>query len=126
MRFMAGRNGMDSFNKFIFWICLGLMVANLLAGNTVLYVLSWAALVYYLFRSMSRNVYKRQEENRKYFQIKQAIVKWFKLQRNKLRDRKTHVYRKCPGCKTVLRLPRHKGSHKVRCPRCSAEFEIKV
>ena len=48
------------------------------------------------------------------------------LQKSKHRDRKTHVFRKCPACKSVLRLPRQKGKHTVRCPRCQHRFDVKI
>ncbi|MBR5515382.1 MAG: hypothetical protein IKU52_04190 [Clostridia bacterium] len=50
---------------------------------------------------------------------------FLKLSKNKFRDRKTHVYRQCPCCKANLRLPKAKGIHTVKCPRCFARFEVK-
>ncbi len=52
--------------------------------------------------------------------------KFFILQKNKLRDRKTHVYRECPRCHAVLRLPKKAGSHRAKCPRCTESFEVLV
>lgn len=48
------------------------------------------------------------------------------LQKNKLRDRRTHVYRECPFCHAVLRLPKRPGAHSVKCPRCSEHFDVTV
>ena len=41
------------------------------------------------------------------------------------KDRKTHVFKKCPQCKAMIRLPKRKGSHEVICPKCGREFKIK-
>ena len=47
-----------------------------------------------------------------------GIKGFFVLRKNKFRDRKTHVYRKCPHCKAQIRLPKVKGEHKCACPKC--------
>ena len=39
---------------------------------------------------------------------------------------KCHVYRKCPNCKAVLRLPNKVGKHTTVCPRCNKEFKVRV
>ena len=39
---------------------------------------------------------------------------------------KVHVYKKCPACGAVLRLPRRIGVHKTVCPKCGKEFTVKV
>ena len=39
---------------------------------------------------------------------------------------KCHVYKKCPSCKAVLRLPKRPGVHKTVCPRCGREFTVRV
>ena len=46
--------------------------------------------------------------------------------RDKWTFRKTHVFKKCPGCKAVLRLPRKKGKHTVNCPHCHKNFTVHV
>lgn len=48
------------------------------------------------------------------------------LQESKRRDRKTHVYVKCPSCQNNLRLPKEKGKHIVVCPCCKNRFKIKI
>ena len=44
----------------------------------------------------------------------------------RIRDRKTHVFRRCPVCKKLLRLPRTEGEHGVNCPSCRAHFSLKT
>ncbi len=81
-------------------------------------IISMALIIWALFRMLSRNIAKRRRENERF-------CGFFKLRRNKIRDRKTHIYRKCPSCKAVLRLPRAKGKHTVICPCCKNRFEVK-
>ena len=78
------------------------------------------------FRVLSRKIEARRRENAVYMKIIGKFKGFFKLTGNKWRDRKTHVYRKCPKCKSVLRLPKKKGEHTVACPKCRERFDIKI
>lgn len=83
---------------------------------TALVSLSLAFFIFY--RMFSKNIAKRRMENQKF-------CSFFSLCRNKIKDRKTHVYHKCPKCRAVLRLPRAKGKHFVVCPRCKHRFSVR-
>ena len=125
-RFMYGRYGYDTLSKVLLWVYAALlliyMILSLFVDNPIFSVLYYIAIFsivcYTLYRVMSRNIAKRRAENERF-------CNFFKLRRNKFRDRKTHIYRKCPDCKAVLRLPKSKGKHSVVCPRCKKRFEVK-
>ncbi|MBQ7383948.1 MAG: hypothetical protein IJV72_04065 [Clostridia bacterium] len=125
-RFMYGRYGYDTLGKVLLWtyaaLLLVYMVLQFIIEEPLFYVLYpiaiFALVCYTFYRAMSRNIAKRRAENEKF-------CGFFKLRRNKFRDRKTHVYRKCPDCRAVLRLPKSKGKHTVVCPRCKKRFEVK-
>ncbi len=129
-RFTYGRYGSDDLQKFILIVYFAIMVISLFIRNVwvslcfsiVLYVL----LAILLFRMLSKNIYKRQFENQKYLKIKGKVVEYFKYVSNKWKYRKTHVYRKCPSCKIKLRLPKRKGRHNVKCPKCLKYFDVKI
>lgn len=125
-RFMYGRYGGDTLGKVIIWTYA---VWVILFSIVLLFVDSpWLSLFYWFssvalmfwafFRMFSRNIVARRRENERF-------CGFFKLRKNKIRDRKTHVYRKCPSCKANLRLPKSKGKHFVVCPRCKHRFETK-
>ena len=132
--FMIGRNGADALGNALMVLYLVLFVANLVTAYFIrnpyvsyaFYALECALIGYSVFRMFSRNLPARRRENGWYLRRIGAVKGFFKLQRNKRRDRKTHVYRKCKECKSVLRLPRQKGKHTVRCPRCQHRFEVKI
>lgn len=127
---MYGRYGTDKLNNYLLWVYAGLVLVQMVltlfmdkhtAVKVVYYViltLSLAIFFTVFFRMFSRNVYKRRRENEK-------VLGFFKLMKNKRRDRKTHVYRKCPKCRAVLRLPKAKGKHPVVCPRCRERFTVR-
>ncbi len=125
-RFMSGRYGQDELGKMLIWLWLGLLILNLFLELWIISVVELCVAVWSIFRVMSRNIYKRQAENRFYLKIKLKISAPFKMMKNRWRDRKTHVYKKCPKCKSNLRLPRERGEHTVRCPRCSERFDIRI
>lgn len=124
VKFMAGRYGVDQLSNFIFAVVMIIIVINIFVNSIILsvvYMLLWG---WSIFRMMSRNIYKRQKENAVFLKLWNPVKGYFKLMKNKWRDRKTHVYKKCPKCKSVLRLPKKKGTHTVKCPKCSERFEV--
>ncbi|MBE6537909.1 MAG: hypothetical protein E7671_00400 [Ruminococcaceae bacterium] len=126
VRFMYGRYGADELYRFLTIAFYVVFFVNLVVRSYVLSALTIAILVWSVFRMFSKNIYARRLENQKYLKIKNSVASFFKLGKDRFRDRKTHVYRKCPKCRAVLRLPKRKGKHTVRCPRCSDSFEVKV
>jgi hypothetical protein len=121
--FMYGRYGNDALTTFLLILGLILMVISWIPRLGWVYFLAAAVLIWSLTRSFSRKFDKRRRELDRYLKIKKPIVNFFKLSRNKWRDRKTHVYFKCKKCKAVLRVPRGKGSIVVICTRCKDRIE---
>ena len=125
-RFMYGRYGTDTLTKVTTWFYLVFVICFTILFlfidsvwlSLFYYLISTAIIVWMFFRMFSRNVAARRRENERF-------CGFFKLRRNKFRDRKTHVYRKCRACGAVLRLPKSKGKHYVVCPRCKKRFEVK-
>lgn len=132
-RFMYGRYGIDQLYKALLWAYLAIMMLGLILGRTVntkiytvISIISFALIVYAFFRVFSKNIEKRRQENAKWLSLTAKIKKHFRLRKDRWKFRKTHIFRKCPKCKAVLRLKRIKGSHNVSCPHCKNSFTIKV
>ncbi len=116
--FMVGRYGTDRLNMLI--LSVGL-VASLLSViiqfapvNMALFLLSYGMMFWAIFRTLSRNTYKRYQENRKFLQIM-----------GRMKD-KDHRYFDCPKCRQVVRVPRGKGKISITCPRCREKFVKKT
>lgn len=116
--FMAGRYGTDRLNMAILGAGL---VASLLSVvsrsavlNMILFVLSYGLMIWAICRSLSRNTYKRYQENRKFLQVF-----------DRLKDRQ-HRYFDCPKCHQMVRVPRGKGKIAITCPRCREKFVKKT
>ena len=135
-RFLYGRYGADELYNALFLIeiillfmggilsILGHNRPTLSAISVILYISALGLLVWAMFRFFSRNIEKRRRENLVWLRIKSKFSK--KKKPSLPLDTPTHVFRACPKCRAVLRLPRQTGKHTARCPRCGASFGVKV
>jgi len=113
-RFMTGRYGTDKLNMVILGAgliaCLISMFVHFAPVNLLLTLISYVLMGWAIFRSLSRNTYKRYQENRKYLMFLQ-----------KIKDRE-HRYYDCPRCRQPVRVPRGKGKIAITCPKCREKF----
>ena len=116
--FMTGRYGTDRLNMVILGVGLA---ASLLSVwfpsaplNMIFFLLSYGMMFWAIFRSLSRNTYKRYQENRKFLQFFNRL----KVRQNRYFD--------CPKCRLVVRVPRGKGKTAITCPRCKEKFVKKT
>ena len=132
-KFMYGRYGTDSLYRALLWIFLAITLLAAILGRTVnsicytvLSVIGWVVIIYAFYRFFSKNIEKRRAENAKWLKMTGGIRKKFKLLGNRIKFRKTHVFRTCPRCKAVLRMKKEKGKHEVTCPHCGTKFKFSV
>ena len=125
INFFRQRYGIDELYKFLLTMFIIIWVLNIFIRSTILYWLNLLICFFIIYRMFSKNVYKRQKENIKFLRIKDKLKGKVKLSRRKWKDRKTHIYRKCPNCKAEIRLPKKKGKHVCICPNCKKDFNVK-
>ena len=118
IRFMQGRYGTDKLNT---WILIAGVVACLISlfipvaqVKLALMLVSYGLMAWAIFRSFSRNTYKRYRENRR-----------FLLLLDRFKDRE-HRYFDCPKCRQSVRVPRGKGKIAITCPKCREKFVRKT
>lgn len=118
-KFMVGRNGRDELQTVVLWCSFILyLVTNLLSPFIwipALAVVSWVGVFYSIFRFLSKDVYKRREENQKFLQE----IEFIKL---RISVRKTHKIYRCKGCNRKIRVPRGKGKIEITCPLCGRKM----
>ena len=116
--FMAGRYGNDHLNMALLGVgvvfSLLSMFIRVAGANMFLTMISYVFLGLVIFRSLSKNTYKRYQENRKYRQILDRV-----------KDRE-HRYFECPKCRQPVRVPRGKGKIAITCPKCREKFVKKT
>lgn len=119
--FMQNRNGSDELGRFLSFAALFFCCLSLIQPLRFFIYPAFALLVWSIFRTFSKNVYKRQLERDKYLEIKNKVFGFFRGLKNRWRDRKTHRYVKCPFCKTTIRIkiPPKGATISIKCPKCS-------
>lgn len=125
MRFLSGRYGIDTLFYVLFTLSAVLAFVNIFLRLAVLQIIIYLIMVYALFRVMSRNTLARSRENRAVLGIVNNIKSKIELRRQRKADY-THIYKRCPYCRAVLRLPRKKGKHTTVCPKCNKSFSVRV
>ena len=127
-QFLVGRNGVDLLNKILLAVAVLLWLASRFASDR------WASLLFYLFllaagiaifRTLSRNVVKRQEENRKFTGWYNSFRGGSETFNNKKEQWIEYKVFKCPSCGQKMRVPRGEGKICVTCRQCGAVFEKK-
>jgi hypothetical protein len=125
-QFMYGRYGTDQLYIALIGAYFVLIVANAFISSNIISMFMSAILIWTIFRTLSRNVYKRRMENEKFMKIWKPARAKGSLMIRRVKEIKTHRFRKCPHCKKVLRLRRMTGKHTVECPCCNKDFELQI
>lgn len=135
-RFMYGRYGVDSLYNALFACELILLFVGTILSilgkvepilsviSIILYCVAFGIMIFAMYRFFSRNITKRRQENQAWLHFKAKFR--HKGKTHLPPDTSDHIFRSCPHCKATLRLPRKKGKHEVKCPRCEKRFGVKV
>lgn len=76
--FMIGRNGFDSFCRFLTFSSAILVLLSMFTQSGVLYLIALFLLGYSYFRMMSKNLGNRTLENQRYLRIADRVRQFFK------------------------------------------------
>ncbi len=130
-RFFSGRYGSyggDEFSRFlsiVSWVPIILGFVVLLIGldfGWIFYIIALLLMGYSLFRLLSKNINKRRGENVVFLRKKNAVKGFFSGIRQRIEQRKTHRFYKCPQCHVTTRVPKGKGKIRITCPKCHMTF----
>ena len=97
----------------LFFIQLSLSLVDKSAGYLLILVYA---------RMLSRNLYKRSEENNRYMRMRMSVGGKFEMIKVRWTQRKDYKFFTCPACRTTLRVPRHKGKINIVCKKCGNSF----
>lgn len=126
-RFMYGRYGNDELNILLLVLAVLVSMVNAILSmfltespvflRLISPLLSLLMLIFLgvnVFRCFSRNIYRRQRENRR---LRNFLIR--------LKDR-NHRYFRCPSCRQRVRVPKGRGRISIRCPKCGNKFTKKT
>lgn len=125
IQFLSGRYGIDETFFLIIGVSASLAIVNIFVRSIILQLIVYLLSFLAILRSFSRNFEARQKENAGVRRIYNTIRRNTELQRKRRMDY-SHIYKKCPRCKAILRLPRRKGKHTTVCPKCNNKFKVRV
>lgn len=124
-QFMAGRYGIDKLFYVLLAFAIVLAAVNCFVHSVIIQLAVYGTEVYAIFRVLSRNFEARSKENRVILGFIDNLKR--KSEQKKAQKADTmHIYKKCPKCRSTLRLPRRSGKHTVICPKCNCEFKVNV
>jgi len=126
--FFQGRNGADPLGIFLLAISFALNIASRWIFPQVLSLVAYVLMGLCLFRMISRNIEKRQQENAWFMHLTRRFhggTAQGPPTRAK-KDRANYRYLKCPGCRLGIRVPRGRGNIRIICPSCGYVFDKRV
>ena len=115
-RFMIGRYGVDLLGKHLGIVAFLVMLIASIFDVFALRVIGFLLMTWCICRIISKKHVLRINENRKYTELLSKVTAYIK------RDRKYYRYLKCPKCRKVTKVPKHKGKIAITCPHCRYEF----
>ena len=124
----SGRYGMDELSKVLFWCGLflvGVSFVPLGFLSRLFNILGLISLIFSFTRAFSRQYARREAENKLFLAYRAKLVHEFDARKERFRQRKDFVFFKCPGCGTVIRVPRGKGKIHIAC-RCGYQLYRKT
>lgn len=115
--YLRGSYGFDRFSKYL------VITGFILSAFRYITILGYALSVYGVWRSFSKNRYKRQRELLAFesylFGIKEKLYRY----KSSILEFRQYKIFKCPNCSQKLRVPRKKGKLVIACKKCGAEFK---
>ena len=105
-QFMIGRYGTDGLNQFLSIASIVMLLISLITRVSLFTYVGMVLLILCYYRSLSRNISKRTEENYKFYTIKDRITGKTNGLKDQWANRKLYHYYRCPQCRQKLRVSR--------------------
>ena len=117
-RFFNERNGADALSCFLIGVAFFLLILFLIARWNYLTLIALIPVGFAIYRILSKNLDRREKENEAFVRFFRSLSGRCRLTRDRVRDRKTHVYFRCGCCEKWIRVERGQGEVEVTCPGC--------
>ena len=121
-QFMFGRYGMDQLGVGMAISYFVLSVSYNIFRFPPLMALAYVIFLLWVYRILSKNIGKRQQENIKFLSVWNPIKYRLESIGKKQTGSKNYRIYRCPSCKQMIRVPKGKGRISITCPKCRTEF----
>lgn len=122
--FFADRHGADTLSVALVVFSGILLTVILLLGGGLLALLALSPALWAAFRILSKNGAARRKENDAFRRFFPALLSELRILGYRFRDRKSHVYFRCPCCRLTLRTERGVGERTLACPKCKTVLRL--
>jgi len=119
---MTGRYGTDQLTVALIILGMVLTFTGDVFRLDLLTLISYAAFLMSIYRTLSKNIIARRKENAKFLHYWNPAKDWLSTKYSILKSNKSYKYFKCPNCKQELRVPRGRGKIAVTCQKCHTKF----
>lgn len=109
--------GFDKLSKYL------IIIGVILTTGRYTAIFGYAIVIYSLWRSISKNKYKRYQELVVFENYLSILKQWFYRTKASIIDNRNFKVFKCPNCSQKLRVPRKKGKIVITCKKCGTEFK---
>lgn len=124
-----GRTGIDQLNKVLLGAAVVSYAASALShpgpGKVLLHYVCLLTAALCVMRALSRNLERRREENQRFLGCFGRVRLSWENRQARAEQRRLYKVFKCPSCGVKLRVPRGKGTLRITCRQCGAQFEKK-
>lgn len=109
--------GFDRLSKYTF------IAGALCFASKYLFLVGLGLMGYAIWRSLSKNRYKRYEELQAFNNALSSLKYSFTNRKQVINNFINYKVFKCPSCSQKLRVPRKKGKITITCRKCGNEFK---
>lgn len=117
--FFKDSYGLDKLSKYLF------VIGFIFSLTKYTYFIGLGLVLIAVWRSFSRNRYKRYQELAAFEKLLSGLKQKFYGQKEAINQSKHYKIFKCPNCSQKLRIPRKQGRVTITCKKCGTEFKGK-